>query len=181
MTIAVICIGNELVGDDGVGIRVGRVLERLALPPEVSVIVQASLGLELLDLLGAYDELVIVDAMTTGREAGACVRISAEEAARMANCPTCAHSLGVPEMLQLAKRIYPERSAAGIGLVGIEAAMMDAFGVGLSAPARKALPEAVDAVLCAVGADAVLRAKGREEALAEAEAVVTVSDVLAGT
>jgi hydrogenase maturation protease len=181
MATAVVCVGNELVGDDGVGIRVGRVLERLALPDRVSVIVQPNLGLELLELLGVYDEIVIVDAMTSGRAPGTCVRISAKEAARMANCPSCAHSLGIPEMLQIAQQLVPDRGAAAVYVVGVEAASIDMFGIGLSEPVRAALPEAVDAVLCAVGASEELRSKGREYARAEASAVVTISDVLAGS
>ena len=39
---SIVCLGNELAGDDGIGYRVGRVLKALPLPA----------GLEPVDLLG---------------------------------------------------------------------------------------------------------------------------------
>jgi len=66
----VLCIGNELASDDAVGVRVGRVLARLRLPDAISIVIRPQVGLELLDDLEDVDELLIVDAMRTGRPRG---------------------------------------------------------------------------------------------------------------
>ena len=49
MTTRIVCVGNELVSDDGLGIRVGRALQRLPLPAGVEVVFAADIGLDLID------------------------------------------------------------------------------------------------------------------------------------
>jgi hypothetical protein len=44
MNTRILCIGNELVHDDGVGIRIGRILMDLPLPADVRVELAPSLG-----------------------------------------------------------------------------------------------------------------------------------------
>ena len=179
MTQAVVCLGNELVGDDGVGIRVGRVLQRLPWPREVDVLIRPNLGLDLIDLLLDYQEVVIVDAMTSGQDPGTCARLEPAETSKLAVCPSCSHSLGIPEILQVVSRMYPERANRAVRIVGVEAAAIDQFGVGLSPAVRDALPEAVDQVLDALGGLDGLRGRARDIAEAEAQADVTLSDILA--
>ena len=70
--IRILCLGNELVSDDGVGIRVGRVLAQLPLPAGVTVEFQLGIGLELMDSLRPAEELIIVDAAQTGAPPGTC-------------------------------------------------------------------------------------------------------------
>lgn len=175
---AVVCLGNELVGDDGVGIRIGRVLERLALPDSVDVLIRPNLGLELIDLLEVYDEVVIVDAMTSGRLAGTCVCLKPAAAAQMASHPACSHSLGITEILHVVQRLFPDSRGREVRIVGVEATAVDRFGVGLSAAVRDALPQAVDAVLDELGGLDAVRDEARRLAEAEARADVTVHDVI---
>jgi len=175
----VICLGNELIGDDGVGIRVGRVLQALPLPSGVEVMIRPNLGLELLELMAEHERLILVDAMTTGRTAGACAVIDVDAAVGMANCPSCAHSIGIAEVLQLAKKLRPSQPRGAVRIVGVEGEVMDQFGIGLSAPVRRGMLEAVDLVLQDVGAGPELRELGRVAAHAEAAAELSVRDVLA--
>ena len=174
---AVVCLGNELVGDDGVGIRIGRVLQRLDLPEHVHVLVRPNLGLELIDLLDVYDEVLIVDAMTSGRAPGSCVRLLPETAAQMASHPSCSHSLGISEILQVVQRMFPNSNRT-VRIIGIEAAALDRFDVGLSIPVREALPRAVDAILEQLGGLEAIREPALELAEAEAQASVSIHDVL---
>lgn len=178
MSTVVVCLGNELVGDDGIGIRIGRVLQKLPLPPNVDVLIRPNLGLDLIELLEQYDEVVIVDAMTSGRVPGSCIRLDPREAASMASCPSCSHSLGIAEILQLVGRMFPERAERAVRIVGVEAASIDEFGVGLSDPVKCALPSAVDMVLDAIGNLDPLRTESKRLAEQEARSVVSVDQVL---
>jgi hydrogenase maturation protease len=178
MKIAVVCLGNELVGDDGIGIRVGRVLKKLPLPPSVDVLIRPNLGLDLIEMLEEYDEVVIVDAMTSGRPPGACIRLDPREAESMASCPSCSHSLGIAEILQLVRRMFPQRAERAVRIVGVEAASIDQFGVGLSDPVKLALPSAVHMVLDAIGTLEALRTESKRLAEEEARTVVSVDQVL---
>ena len=80
MNTAVVCLGNELVGDDGVGILIARVLECIELPRDVRVLQKSNLGLELIELLEEFEQIVVVDAMTGRGRPGACHVIEPEHA-----------------------------------------------------------------------------------------------------
>ena len=54
----VVCVGNELAGDDGVEIRVGRILRQLALPASARVFLYPALGFDWIDTLGAVRRVV---------------------------------------------------------------------------------------------------------------------------
>ncbi len=178
MTTAVICLGNELVGDDGLGIRVGRVLQRLELPKSVEVLIRPNLGLELIELLGEYDDIILVDAMTSGRSPGTCVHLDPQDAANMAACPSCSHSLGIPEILQLVARMYPDRAETAIRIIGVEAASIDQFEIGLSPPVRAAMPQAVEKVLEVLSLDDETRKKARQEAVRESNNEISLTDIV---
>lgn len=180
MKTAVVCLGNELVGDDGVGIRVARVLGNLTLPEAIDVLVRPNLGLDLIELLEEYERVVIVDAMTSGRAPGSCVHLDPSEAAAMASCPSCAHSLGIAEVVQLVKQMFPDRTDRAVRIVGVEAASIDQFGIGLSEPVACALPDAVEAVLLSVGGLGALVGEARRMAEEESRVTVTLEQVLGG-
>jgi len=178
VTTAILCLGNELVGDDGVGIRVGRVIASLALPTDIEVAIRPNLGFELIELLETYERLVIVDAMTSGKPAGTCEVIELESAASLGSCPTCAHSIGISQILQIVRTLHPDRAPRSIRIVGIEARDIDRFGVGLSEPVSEALPRAVQIALEAAGVEPNLVEEGRLLAQREAAARPTLLQVL---
>jgi hydrogenase maturation protease len=62
--IAVMCIGNELLMDDGVGPACARYLEsRYAFPPNVEVLDRAVMGMAIISDLRACDYMVVLDAV----------------------------------------------------------------------------------------------------------------------
>jgi hydrogenase maturation protease len=178
MTTAILCLGNEIIGDDGVGIRVGRVLASLDLPANVEVILRPNVGLDLIELLEEHEAIILVDAMTSQRPAGTCEVLELAAAKQMANCPSCSHSIGIPQILQLANHMFPKRALSTIRIVGIEASSLDTFGVGLSPVVQQALPNAVDAVLELVNASSSTRSKAKGLAMAEARATPSLAEVL---
>ncbi len=147
----VICLGNELAGDDGVAVRVGGELTRLGLPTDVELTLSPAVGLDLIDLVLDADALVFVDATSTGVPPGTVRRLSLAEVSGLAAAPYCCHALGLPELLRLAARLAPDGRRPLVTVVGIEAAVMDRFGTELSAPVAAAVPVAASAVLGALG------------------------------
>jgi hydrogenase maturation protease len=59
----VLGIGNLILTDDGVGIRVARTIKERR--PEVEVIETSEAGLALLDILVDHDKLIIIDSVQT--------------------------------------------------------------------------------------------------------------------
>jgi hydrogenase maturation protease len=159
----VICLGNEMVRDDGIGVRVGRVLQRLPLPEQITVELRRMVGLELLDELRPDQALLLVDATQTGAEPGSISVLEFAEATDMAQAPYCCHGVGLAEVLVIARRLHPERLPSRATVVGIEAEELESFGTSLTATLQAALPEAVATVLAALKLSEELQRQGREE------------------
>lgn len=150
----IICLGNELAGDDGVGIRVGRELTQRPLPADVEVALVPAVSLDLLDLVHGAEALILVDATSTGGLPGSVRRRSLAEVEALASAPYCCHALGLPDLLRLAARLAPGAGMPDVTLVGIEAAVIDRFGTELSPPVEAAVTTAVSLVLGLLGESA---------------------------
>lgn len=115
----VLGVGNKLMSDEGVGVHV---IERLAskykLPEEVQVLDGGTLGLDLLYYLEGIENLLIVDAAETGKEAGTIVRLQDDEVPAFMSIKISPHQMGVPDMLAAAKMKdnFPKR----LVLLGIQ-------------------------------------------------------------
>jgi hydrogenase maturation protease len=176
--IRIICLGNELVHDDGVGVRVGRVLRELDLPEGVSVELRRVVGLELLDELEGDEALILVDASHTGGEPGTCQLLELDVAVGLARSPYCSHGMSLAEILEIARRMFPERLPRRVSVVAIEALQLERYGTTLTPPVKAALPVAVDLVLEAIGASEDVRQEGRRRSLVWGEQVLGIKDVV---
>jgi hydrogenase maturation protease len=157
----ILCLGNELVRDDGAGIRVGRVLQGLSLPPHVRVELAPQLGFDLLEVVAGAEQVILVDAMSTGRPPGTCVTLAGQAIERLGAGTSLSHTLGIAELMALARKLAPERPQATLHFVGIEGVAFAEYGIGLSPEVAAVIPVAVDAVLQLIGADEGLREAGR--------------------
>ncbi len=71
MKTVVLGLGNPILTDDGVGLRVARELEGRLDQQEATVMETSLAGLNMLDLLAGYDRAIIIDAIQTiGGKAG---------------------------------------------------------------------------------------------------------------
>ncbi|MEJ2047740.1 MAG: hydrogenase maturation protease, partial [Dehalococcoidia bacterium] len=61
MRTLILGIGNSILGDDGVGIRVARQLDRLVKDKNIDVVEANVDGLNLLDFILEYGRLIVID------------------------------------------------------------------------------------------------------------------------
>jgi len=162
MNTQILCIGNELVCDDGVGIRIGRILSELCLPDGVSVVLSPQLGFDLLDVVASADRIVLVDAMSTGRPVGTCVALEGRAIERYSAGASASHSIGIAELMKLANQLAPQRQPTSLRFVGVEGVAFAEYGTGLTPEVAAAIPAAVEAVLRLVGASDEVIAKARD-------------------
>lgn len=162
MNTRIICVGNELVCDDGVGIRIGRVLGALPLPEGVAVELAPQLGFDLLDVVASADRIVLVDAMSTGRPVGTCVTLVGQAIERYSAGASASHTIGIAELMRLAHELAPQRQPATLHFVGVEGVAFTEYGTRLSPEVAAAIPTAVEAVLRLVGVGEELFARARE-------------------
>lgn len=108
----VLGVGNKLMSDEGVGVHViERLAEKYKLPAEVQVLDGGTLGLDLLYYLEGIENLLLVDAAETGKEAGMMIRLQDEQVPAFMSIKISPHQMGVPDMLAAAKLkdVYPKR------------------------------------------------------------------------
>ena len=109
LRILVLGLGNDILGDDAVGLLAARRLRAL-LPESVDVIESPGAGLDLLDILEGYDRALLLDAIMTGKHPpGTILEFSGADFRRDdARSP---HYAGLPTVIQLAESLgtrFPE-------------------------------------------------------------------------
>jgi len=143
MKALVVGLGNDLLGDDGVGILAARKLSG-ELSSEADVIETSLHGLALLDLLVGYDHLIIVDAICTGRfPPGTVVELNPKEL-QVALGPS-PHYTGLPELITIAGQLQLEFPRE-IKVLAVEVADPHTVGGGLSEAVANALGEVITRV-----------------------------------
>ena len=80
MKIAVLGVGNVLLSDEGLGVRVvEEIRKRYSLPEEVLLIDGGTLGIDLLYFLEGVERLLVVDAVLGGLPPGSLYKFKGEE------------------------------------------------------------------------------------------------------
>jgi hydrogenase maturation protease len=117
-------VGNLLLSDEGVGLRV---VEQLAgayeLPESVQILDGGTLGLDLLYYLEGIENLLIVDAVEMGKEPGTLLRLEGDEVPSFLSIKMSPHQIGIPDMLFAAKLkdLYPRN----VVLWGVQPATLE--------------------------------------------------------
>lgn len=143
----IVCIGNELVADDGVGCAVYQRLREQPLPDHVRVAFLGLGGIDLLEEIDGEEVLVVVDGVQLGGSPGTIHQLGWDQLPAMQSGPVSGHGIGIREAIVVGKCLYPERVPQRIHLIGIEGSCFNQLGVGLSAEVARAVPEAVAVIL----------------------------------
>lgn len=151
MKTLVIGLGNPLVSDDSVGLRVVAALRPLlADRPDVTVEEDYWGGLRLMERMIGYGRAIVVDAMSSGAPPGTVHRLRTDDISTQRSAS--AHDVNLPTALAFGRQAGAELPAdEDVLLVGIEAADILTFGDRLTPAVEDAIPQAVEAVLEAIG------------------------------
>jgi len=135
--IAVLGVGNLIMGDEGLGVRCVQALEG-QLPPEVRLIDGGTSTHELLEDLENLDTLVIVDACTTSSAPGTIVRLEGDTIPSAFSNRMSPHQHGINDLLATLKLLG--RAPRRVVLYGVEPARIE-LGMDLSPPVAAAMTE----------------------------------------
>lgn len=147
MKTLVLGLGNPLLRDDSVGLRVVQQLRAdLIDHPEVEISEDYWGGLRLMERMVGYDRVIVVDAMRSGGPAGAVFRLTPGSVATQRSAST--HDVNLPTALRLGRmagtQLPPDER---IVLVGIEADDVETFGEELTPDVQRAIPEAIRLII----------------------------------
>jgi hydrogenase maturation protease len=101
--ILILGLGNPLLGDEGIGVRVIEELHHYELPDGVAVVEGGTGGLSLMSLMEGRQKVIVVDAADMGRPPGSVVRFTPEEVRLKTGVGLLSlHQVGLGEALALA-------------------------------------------------------------------------------
>lgn len=147
MKTLIIGLGNPLVTDDSVGLRVVAELKPLlADRPEIEVAEDYWGGLRLMERMIDFDRAIVIDAICTGAPPGTIHLLTPEGIATQRSAS--AHDVNLATALQFGRQAEAHLPPnEHIRLVGIEAQDILTFGERCSPAVEAAIPRAVEAVL----------------------------------
>ena len=146
MKALVLGIGNPILSDDGVGVRVAHEVGRNLNDPQVAVSETSAAGLSLLDSMLGYDKVIIIDAIQTKEgKAGQIYRMKPEDfsSAKRLSSP---HQINLVTALELG-RMLNLAMPREISVFAVEAEDIDIFSEKCTPEVEKAIPEVAKMVL----------------------------------
>lgn len=138
----VICIGNLLRADDGVGIHVAQRLKEER--SNIEVVDLSTGGIEILDYIKDRDKVILIDAIKKGVEPGTIHRITPEEL-KSSNF-TYFHSLDLLGILLLGWQLYRDEMPKKMVILAVEAEDIDFFSDELTTKVRLAIPQLLEII-----------------------------------
>ena len=146
--IVVLGIGNALLGDDAVGLRVLGALEhrairdRTLLPPDTRLVDGGTLGLDLVATIDGARAVLLLDAVDVGAAPGEVVHLTGDEIRAAGDRRPGGRAGGVGELLAMARLMGWFSGPAA--LVGVQVDRL-AFSTRLTPAVEAAVPVAVEA------------------------------------
>lgn len=151
MKTLILGLGNPILRDDSIGLRVVRALAEEN-PVDPSIVIDEDYwgGLRLMENMIGYDQVIIVDAIQTGAEPGTIHRLAPGDLPTQRSAS--AHDVNLPTALvfgrQAGAALPPDHN---ILLIGVEVDDVQTFGEDLTPKVEEALPRVVDAILSILG------------------------------
>lgn len=146
--IAVFCVGNKLMLDDGLGCVVYEELTRSYLfPDNVELRDVGCMGLDMLDYVDRCDYMLTVDAVDgTGEPAGTVFEFAPDDMARHHGAAASLHELTLADLFDAALLVGYECEGKCFGMQ-VSNMSPDVVTVALTKPVYDAIPLLVEAVL----------------------------------
>jgi hydrogenase maturation protease len=141
----VLGLGNPILRDDRIGLRVIEELEGLFFDSDVSLQTTTLAGMNLLECLIGFDRAVIVDAIQTGGEPGGVYRLSPQDFIARHAFPHL-HNIDFFQALILARGLIPNLPD-DVVIIGVEVKDVSNFGEDLTLEVEKSVPLAVGQIL----------------------------------
>jgi len=146
MKTLVLGLGNPILSDDGVGIRVAQEVGKELEDPQITIAETSEAGLSLLDSIVGYDKVIIIDAIQTREgNAGQVYRMGIEDFS-FSKRFSSPHQINLVTALELGKMLdltMPQK----ITIFAVEAKDITKFSEKCTPEVERAIPGVVKMVL----------------------------------
>lgn len=138
MKTLILGIGNPILTDDGIGIRVAQQINKQK--KEVDVAETSEAGLSLLEFVGDYDKLIIVDSIKTGKgKPGELYKFSLEDLSPASGFSS-SHGLDMATAFKLGESVG-YKMPQYISIYAVEVEDNTTFGEGCTKSLEERIPE----------------------------------------
>ncbi len=145
MNVLVLGLGNILLSDEGVGVRIVEALDdRYALPESVETLDGGTSGMDLLDQIAGRDLLIVADALRADAAPGTVIRLADEEIKAFFRTRMSPHQIGLADVL--ASLRLSDEDPRRIVIIGVVPQSLD-LGLELTATIAAALETALTMIL----------------------------------
>jgi len=137
-------LGNILLRDEGVGVRVIEAMQSINLPPGVELFDGATAGLDLLDAIADRPKVIVIDAVDAPEAPGTVLQFTPQDLAPRNGQSVSLHEIGLLETLAVAKQlnIAPQE----VVILGVKPKDV-ACGLDLSPEIARLVPRIIELVL----------------------------------
>jgi hydrogenase maturation protease len=142
-SVLILGIGNVLMGDEGIGVRVVENLEKLRLPPGVGCLDGGTGSFQLLEPIQKASRVVLIDAMVSDDPPGTVHRLEPRFSKEYPPSLT-AHDIGLKDLLD---SLYLMGSPPPVTLLAVSIRPLQGLGTELSPELAEAVPEIARMVL----------------------------------
>ena len=145
LSVLVLGVGNLVMSDDGVGVIVAQKLQqRYRFPDNVEILDGGTLGLDLLPKLENITNLILIDAVETGKKAGTCIRLYGKELPIALETKISPHQMGLKDLLAVSELMgHVPREMV---LIGIQPGSIE-MEIGLTPAVEAQLDTLINSVL----------------------------------
>jgi len=115
--IALLGVGNILLKDEGVGVRViQELMDNYTFPTDIQLIDGGTLGPHLLNLIKGFEEIIVIDAIQGGEEPGTLYKFLLDQIPFEVTTKLSTHQVGVLEVLSQVKLLGEQPRVTFIGI-----------------------------------------------------------------
>lgn len=150
MKTLVLGIGNDILGDDGVGIHIVREVAKHISSGDVIVEETGAAGLSLLERIKGYERLIIADAiLTDNTEVGKIHRLTLKDLAKT-NDSITPHEAALRTTLEIGNSLFPGEMPRDVVVFAVQTHDVDHVTGKMSRPVKAAVPEVVRMILAEI-------------------------------
>ena len=146
MKTLVLGLGNPILSDDGVGLRVAAGLKAVVDQPDISIVQTELGGLNLLELLVGYDRAIIIDAIQTHKGKPGHIHRLTPDSLQGTRHTDSTHGIDFASIIELGKRLGLAMPRE-ILIFAIEAKDVYSFGEDCSPEVKEAIPVCIDQIV----------------------------------
>ena len=143
-SILILGVGNILLGDEGVGVRVIEAMSKMLLPENVELIDGGTASMDILSSLDPATKVIIIDAVQGGGEPGTIYRFIPKDIKSPKPVFTSLHQVGLLESLSELEMVG--KSALDIIIYGVEPKNLE-WNLELSPEIASVIPRVLELVI----------------------------------